>query len=376
MSRFEFSASKRVVVKIGSSLLIDNDNGRLRRQWLEALTDDIANLHQQGRDILVVSSGAIGLGRRRLGIPTGELKLEDSQAAAAAGQIQLAHAYEAALARHDIPVAQILLTSDDTEQRRRYLNARTTIENLLARRAVPVINENDTVATEEIRFGDNDRLAARVAAMAGADCLVLLSDIDGLYTGDPNGDTGAELIGEIDEISPEIEAIAGTTKSDYGRGGMITKIKAARIAQQAGCHMVITSGKNNHPLTALADGGTRTVFRAAANPTTARKRWIAGSLKSMGTLTIDAGAAKALHGGKSLLPAGVVEVSGTFERGDAVVVANTDGQELARGLTAYSAKDAEQIKGCRSQDIADILGFSGRTEMIHRDDLVLLAREA
>lgn len=376
MSQFDFNSSKRLVIKIGSSLLIDSTDGQLRRDWLDALADDLKDLHQKGSDVLVVSSGAIGLGRSRLKIATGELKLEDSQAAAAAGQIQLAHAWEAALARHDIPVAQILLTSEDTEQRRRYLNARSTIENLLTRRAIPVINENDTVATDEIRFGDNDRLAARVAAMAGADCLVLLSDVDGLYTGDPHGDKDAELLEEIVDITASIEAMAGITKSDYGRGGMITKIKAARIAVQAGCNMVITSGRYNHPLRELAGNGRRTVFLANANPATARKRWIAGSLKPSGTLIVDNGAAKALQSGKSLLPAGIVKINGNFERGDAVLVEDATGRELARGLSAYSAIDAIKIKGCRSHEIADVLGFKGRAEMIHRDDLVLLTREA
>jgi glutamate 5-kinase len=362
MSQFDFNSSKRLVIKIGSSLLIDSTDGQLRRDWLDALADDLKDLHQKGSDVLVVSSGAIGLGRSRLKIATGELKLEDSQAAAAAGQIQLAHAWEAALARHDIPVAQILLTSEDTEQRRRYLNARSTIENLLTRRAIPVINENDTVATDEIRFGDNDRLAA--------------SDVDGLYTGDPHGDKDAELLEEIVDITASIEAMAGITKSDYGRGGMITKIKAARIAVQAGCNMVITSGRYNHPLRELAGNGRRTVFLANANPATARKRWIAGSLKPSGTLIVDNGAAKALQSGKSLLPAGIVKINGNFERGDAVLVEDATGRELARGLSAYSAIDAIKIKGCRSHEIADVLGFKGRAEMIHRDDLVLLTREA
>ncbi len=365
-------AGKRIVVKIGSNLLIDGTNGKLRRTWLDALADDLAVWHRQGRELIVVSSGAIGLGRRRLGLKSGPLKLEDSQAAAAAGQIQLAHAYEAALAEHDIPVAQLLLTSEDTEQRRRYLNARTTIDNLLARGAIPVINENDTVATDEIRFGDNDRLAARVAAMASADCLILLSDVAGLFDRDPKDADNAALIPVIDGITPEIEAMAGTTTSDYGRGGMVTKIKAARIAMQAGCDMIITSGQSEHPLKRLTNGGEHSLFKAQANPTTARKRWIAGSLKPMGRLRVDDGAVRALKDGKSLLPAGVTEVEGRFERGDAVVIETLAGEEVARGLSAYCDTDASRIKGCRSQDIETILGFKGRTEMIHRDDLVIL----
>ncbi len=367
----DLEQSGRIVVKIGSSLLIDRARGRLRRHWLDALADDLAALHRAGKDLLVVSSGAIGLGRRRLGLKPGELRLEDSQAAAAAGQIQLAHAYEEALARHDIPVAQLLLTSEDTEQRRRYLNARGTIENLLAKRALPVVNENDTIATEEIRFGDNDRLAARVAAMASADCLVILSDVDGLYTADP-ASPGAEHLSEVAEITQEIEAMAGSTRSDYGRGGMITKLKAARIAVRAGCAVVITSGQANNPLARLRAGGPATWFPATANPTTARKRWIAASLKPAGVFRIDDGAASALKDGKSLLPAGIVDVTGDFERGDAVLIETQAGQEIARGLSAYSASDAAKIKGRRSRDIADILGFRGRAEMIHRDDLVLL----
>jgi len=298
------------------------------------------------------------------------LRLEESQAAAAAGQIRLAHAWQEALGRRDIPVAQILLTIEDTEDRRRYLNARNTMSTLLRLGVVPVINENDTVATDEIRFGDNDRLAARVAQMASADTLVLLSDIDGLYTANPGVDADAQHIAAVDAITPAIEAMAGAALNVDSSGGMVTKIAAARIALQAGCRMAIASGKAAHPLARLADGARCTWFVSQAEPQTARKRWIAGSLKPDGTLTVDEGAARALRAGKSLLPAGVTQIEGRFERGDAVVVRDPAGLELARGLTAYSADDARRISGHRSSEIEQILGYRGREEMIHRDDLV------
>jgi glutamate 5-kinase len=367
------AASRRLVVKVGSALLAD-EGGRLHRDWIEALAEDIAALRKGGTEIMLVSSGAIAVGRRLLGLAKGPrnkaLRLEESQAAAAAGQIRLAHAWQEALGRHDIPVAQILLTSDDTESRRRYLNARSTMSTLLRLGVVPVINENDTVATDEIRFGDNDRLAARVAQMASADTLVLLSDIDGLYTADPGVDAAARHIPEISAITPQIEAMAGATLNDDGSGGMITKIAAARIALQAGCRMAIANGKEPHALERLAAGGRCTWFVSQAEPQTARKRWIAASLKPVGTLTVDDGAARALKAGKSLLPAGVTRVEGRFERGDPVVVRDSSGTELARGLSAYSAGDARRIAGHRSGEIEAILGFRGREEMIHRDDLV------
>jgi glutamate 5-kinase len=363
--------AKRVVIKIGSSLLVDQQTGALRREWLDALMDDVADCRARKQDVLLVSSGAIALGRRSLGLGARNLRLEDSQAAAAAGQIRLAHAYQESLARHDVPVAQILLTGDDTEQRRRYLNARNTLSALLAHGSVPVVNENDTVATEEIRFGDNDRLAARVAAMIGADCLVLLSDIDGLYTADPRQNDGAEFIAEVAEITPEIEAMAGATGSHDGSGGMVTKIQAARLAGQAGCAMVIASGSSPHPIEQLRNGGKGTWFTTSATPASARKRWIAASLHARGSITVDAGAVKALSQGRSLLPAGVTAIDGEFQRGDAVVVRGPDGAALGRGLTAYSCADADRIKGHHSDRIQAILGFRGREEMIHRDDLVL-----
>ena len=362
--------ARRVVVKIGSSLLVDERTGALRRDWLHALADDIVMLRERGREVLIVSSGAIALGRRHLGLKPGMLRLEDSQAAAATGQIRLAHAYEEALARHDVTVALILLTSHDTEQRRRYLNARSTLTTLMSRAAVPVVNENDTVATDEIRVGDNDRLAARVAAMISADCLVMLSDVDGLFTADPRRDRNADLLTEIGEITPALEAMAGGS-GDMGRGGMITKLQTARIAQQAGCHTVIINGTAQRPISAYEASGRGTWFNSDATPTTARKRWIAGSLRPAGSVSVDAGAAAALQNGKSLLPAGIRRIDGDFERGDAVVILDHDGIELGRGLIAYSADDARRIIGHRSHEIEALLGFRGREEMVHRDDLVL-----
>ena len=366
---------RRIVVKVGSSLLVDQSAGGLKRDWLAALAADIAALHKEKRDVLVVSSGAIALGRAVLKLPAGALKLEDSQAAAAVGQIALARAWSESLSAHAIAASQILLTLGDTEERRRYLNARSTIAKLLEWRSVPVINENDTVATSEIRYGDNDRLAARVATMMSADLLVLLSDVDGLYDKPPQengkGGGGARLVPLVARITPEIEAMAGSTGSELSRGGMLTKIEAGKIATAAGTHMVIASGRVPHPLQAIADGAACTWFLTPANPVTARKKWIAGSLEPRGALVIDAGAVKALRGGKSLLPAGVVKIEGAFGRGDAVVVRGPDGAEIGRGLIAYDAEDADKIKGRSSADILSILGFGGRTEMIHRDDLVL-----
>ncbi|QQP88555.1 glutamate 5-kinase [Skermanella sp. TT6] len=368
--------ARRLIVKIGSALLVDETTGKVRRDWLDAMADDVAACRARGQEVIIVSSGAIAVGREHLGLIGRPLRLEEKQAAAATGQIRLAHAYQETLARHEVTVAQILLTLDDTEERRRHLNARNTIDTLLKLGAVPVINENDTVATSEIRFGDNDRLAARVAQMVSADTLVLLSDIDGLYTADPRRDPTATLIPEVRELTPEIEGMAGEPPPGYSSGGMVTKIAAARIALAAGCRMVIAKGKRMNALSALdapaAGGGAPcTWFLPGAEPRTARKRWIAGHLNARGTLVVDAGAAAALARGSSLLPAGVVSVDGDFQRGDAVVVRAADGRELARGLTAYAADDARLIMGHHSQDTAEILGYQGRTEMIHRDDLVL-----
>jgi glutamate 5-kinase len=362
---------RRIVIKVGSSLLVDHAAGRVKQTWLASLADDIAKLHARKADILVVSSGAIALGRSVLKLGAGALKLEDSQAAAAVGQITLARTWAEALGRHGIGAGQVLVTLGDTEERRRYLNARATIAKLLEWRAVPVINENDTVATTEIRYGDNDRLAARVGTMASADLVVLLSDIDGLYDAPPDGNPGAKLIPLVARITPEIEGMAGASGSELSRGGMLTKIEAAKIATTAGTHLVIASGKIEHPLQAIADGGRCTWFLTPANPVTARKKWIAGSLEPKGTLTIDAGAVTALRGGKSLLPAGVIRVDGAFERGDAVIIRGPDAAEIGRGLVAYDAIDADKIRGHSSNEIVLILGYGGRTEMVHRDDLVL-----
>src|SRR5471030_2512 len=362
---------RRIVVKVGSSLLVDSSAGKLNAAWLSLLAADIAGLHKEKRDIIVVSSGAIALGRAVLKLPAGALKLEDSQAAAAVGQIELSRAWSESLSAHGLAAGQVLLTLGDTEERRRYLNARSTIDKLLEWRSVPVINENDTVATTEIRYGDNDRLAARVAGMMSADLLVLLSDVDGLYDKPPSAGANATLVPLVARITPEIEAMAGVSGSETSRGGMVTKIEAGKIATTAGAHMVIASGHVPHPLQAIAEGTACTWFLTPANPVTARKKWIAGSLEPRGALVIDAGAVRALRSGKSLLPAGVIKIEGAFGRGDAVLVRGPDGAELGRGLIAYDADDADKIKGRSSADVLLILGYTGRTEMIHRDDLVL-----
>jgi glutamate 5-kinase len=371
MARPSLKKFRRIVVKVGSSLLVDQEAGEVRASWLSALAADLARLHGEGRDILIVSSGAIALGRGKLKLPRGGLKLEESQGAAAVGQIALARIWSEVLGAHGIGAGQVLVTLQDTEERRRYLNARSTIAKLLEWRAVPVINENDTVATNEIRYGDNDRLAARVATMASADLLILLSDIDGLYDAPPAQNPNAKLIPVVETITSEIEAMAGEAASELSRGGMRTKIEAGKIATTGGTHMLIASGKIEHPLKRVADGGPCTWFLTPANPVTARKRWIAGSLEPKGTLTIDAGAVTALRAGKSLLPAGVIRVDGQFARGDAVVVRGPDMREVGRGLVAYDAEDADRIKGRSSGDVMTILGISGRAEMIHRDDLVV-----
>jgi glutamate 5-kinase len=368
------AAARRVVVKIGSALLVERASGQLDAAWFEGLVADIARLRKRGQEVLVVSSGAIALGRRHLGLRHGTLRLEESQAAAAAGQIRLAHAWQEALGRHEIPVAQVLLTLGDTEQRRRYLNARSTLETLLALGAVPVINENDTVATEEIRYGDNDRLAARVAQMISADCLLLLSDTDGLYTADPTRDPEAMLVAEVRTVTSDIEAMAGKAATDVGSGGMITKVAAGRIALAAGCHMVIASGRVQHPVQAIEDGARCTWFIAAASPARVRKQWIAGSLQPRGEIIVDDGAAAALAGGKSLLPAGVLRVSGEFERGDAVLIRDSRGLILGRGLSAYGSADAARITGLRSGEIEAVLGYRGREELVHRNDLAMVTQ--
>jgi glutamate 5-kinase len=361
----------RIVVKVGSSLLVDRAAGALKQAWLDALVEDISGLHGRGADVLVVSSGAIALGRTMLGLPKGALKLEDSQAAAAVGQIALARAWSQALHARNIVAGQVLLTLNDTEERRRYLNARETLSRLAAMRAIPVINENDTVATNEIRYGDNDRLAARVATMASADLLILLSDIAGLYSAPPKDDPDAKLIPLVERVTPAIEAIAGGAASELSRGGMRTKIEAARIATQAGTHMVIADGRVAHPIARVAASAPCTWFLSPSTPMQARKVWIGGALETKGAITIDAGAAKALALGKSLLPAGVARVEGVFSRGDCVTIRDERGAEIGRGLIAYDALHAERIRGRNSRDIAGLLGTPGRAEMIHRDDMAL-----
>ncbi|HVY84494.1 MAG TPA: glutamate 5-kinase [Caulobacterales bacterium] len=362
-----------IVVKIGSALLVDAETGQPARAWLAALAEDVAAARARGQRVLIVSSGAIALGRRVLGL-TKSPKLEEKQAAAAAGQAQLVRAYEEAFARFNIPVAQALLTPDDTERRRRWLNARATLETLLDLGAIPIINENDTVATAEIRYGDNDRLAARVAQMISADALILLSDVDGLYERDPRADPAAKLIPEVRAITPAIEAMAGgaNAKAGVGSGGMRTKIEAAKIATQAGCAVAITKGGELKPLSRLAGGAPATWFMAHETPKAAYKAWIAGSLSAQGALVVDDGAAAALRSGKSLLPAGVTDVRGAFEKGDAVRVLDASGAEIARGLARYDAEDARKIKGLKSAAIADALGYAAGAALVHADDMVVV----
>ena len=364
-----------MVVKVGSALLVDGASGRLNRAWLETLIADLLAMRRRGQQLIVVSSGAVALGRRHLGLPPGSLRLAEKQAAAAVGQIRLAHAYKEMLESDSLSVAQMLLTLEDSEQRSRYLTARATLETLLALGAVPIINENDTVATAEIRYGDNDRLAARVAQMASADCLVLLSDVDGLYTADPNRDPQARFIERVLHITPEIEAMAGRPASDVGSGGMASKIVAARIAVGAGCHLCIAAGHHPHPLRRIESGARCTWFVPASTPVAARKQWIAGTLRPAGAVHIDAGALAALRAGKSLLPAGVSGTLGRFESGDTISVLTAGGAEVARGIAAYSDSDAARIMGRRSAEIEGLLGFRGRDELIHRDDLVILKSE-
>jgi glutamate 5-kinase len=366
---------RRVVVKVGSSLLVDPAKGP-KAEWLTALADDLASLHMRGVDVLVVSSGAIALGRTVLRYPKGALALERSQAAAAVGQIALARVWSEAMSRHGITTGQVLITPQDTEERRRYLNARATLDELLAQRAVPVINENDTVATIEIRYGDNDRLAARVATMAGADLLILLSDIDGLYTAPPQKDPSAKLIPVVPRITAEIEAMAGGAASELSRGGMTTKIEAAKIAVTGGAAMIIANGKRLNPIRAVIDGAPCTWFFTPSDPVRARKRWIGGSLDVHGVITVDAGAMAALTQGRSLLPAGVRQVEGSFGRGDTILVRGPDGSEIGRGLSGYDADEARAIMGVKTGDIARLLGYAGRAAMIHRDDLVLIGEAA
>lgn len=368
------SEFRRLLVKVGSSLLVD-ESGQFNRRWLESLADDIAKFQADDHEVLIVSSGAIALGSSVLGINKKRARLPDLQAAAAAGQVQLVHAYQEVLGKHGIRAAQILLTPEDTENRRRFLNARSTFGRLLDLSVVPIVNENDTVATEEIRYGDNDRLAARVAQLVMADALILLSDVDGLYSADPGADADARHIAEVRNIGSDIVAMAGETRSDIGSGGMATKVQAARIATHAGCSTIIASGAVDHPLQALADGARCTVFRPEGTPAAARKQWLAGLLEVRGKVRIDGGAAKALRSGSSLLPVGVTEIVGDFRRGDVVIVVGPDGTEMGRGLTEYSDSDAARLQGCQSDQIEDRLGYRGRSVIIHRDELVLFDRE-
>ena len=374
MSGFALSEYRRLVVKVGSALLIGND-GHVHRGWLEGLAEDIARLNADGHEVLIVSSGAIAIGSTVLGLNKRRARLEDLQAAAAAGQVQLVHAYQEALSAHDIVAAQILLTPEDTENRRRFLNARGTLGKLVEHSVIPIINENDTVATDEIRYGDNDRLAARVAQLVMADALILLSDVDGLYTADPGKDSNAKHIPEVPNITDEVQTMAGETRSDIGSGGMATKVQAARIATHAGCSTVITSGAIVRPLEALAAGGKCTVFRAEGSPAAARKQWLAGVLEVRGELRLDDGAVTALKNGSSLLPVGVIEVVGNFRRGDVVTIVDASGNEFGRGLAEYSDEDAQRLVGCHSEDIEEKLGYRGRSVMVHRDELVLFDNE-
>jgi len=366
-----FDAASIIVVKVGSALLVDEANNTINRTWLDGIAADIAKLKAAGKAVVVVSSGAIALGSRALQIHQRKLKLQEKQAAAAAGQVTLAHAWMEALGKHEVQTAQILLSPDDTETRRKHLNARATMTTLLDLDAVPVVNENDTVATAEIRFGDNDRLAARVAAMIGADLLVLLSDVDGLYTGNPTTDKTAQHLAEVHHITAEIIAMAGTANEAYASGGMVTKLEAARIATAAGCQMLICDGRHNAPLSHLIDGGRFTRFSATQTPHTARKQWIGGALTPKGRVTIDAGAHAALSQGRSLLPAGIVAVSGQFDRGDLIEIESPDGTIIGHGLSSYASDDAAQICGHKSREIESLLGYRGRDEMIHADNLVI-----
>jgi glutamate 5-kinase len=365
-----YKDAKRLVLKIGSALLVDAQSGALRLDWLQDLAKDVALAKSQGRDVVIVSSGSIALGRRVLGLPSGVLPLEQSQAAAAVGQIRLARAYEAALEPHGITTAQVLVTLEDSINRRRYLNGRATLGTLLGLGTVPIVNENDTVATDEIRFGDNDRLAAQVAGMAGADLMVLLSDVDGLYTANPKINKDAQHVEYVTEMTPSIEAMGGEAINEASKGGMATKLMAAKTAMAAGCSLVIMEGDVSRPLTALSNGARHTWFAAKGDPQVARKQWIA-AMKPKGALNVDAGAANALLNGKSLLPAGIINITGDFLRGDPVAIIGPEGQALGIGLSGYDQREANEIIGQQSGAIAKILGYPGRAALIHRDDMVV-----
>ena len=364
--------AKRVVVKVGSALLVDEDQNTINKDWLSDIAHDIYRLKADGKDVVVVSSGAIALGSRLLRIQDKTLTLQEKQAAAATGQVILAHAWMDALGSYDFQTAQILLSPDDTETRRKHLNARATIGALLTLGAVPVVNENDTVATAEIRFGDNDRLAARVAAMIGAELLILLSDVDGLYTENPNYSKSAKHLALINYVDDEIMAMAGSANAQYASGGMLTKLEAARICTAAGCHMIICDGRDPKPLSKVESGAKCSCFLATKSPHAARKQWIAGALTPRGTIKVDAGAAFALRKGKSLLPAGVIAVNGQFDRGDLIAVENPSGKIIGYGLSSYGTADTVKIKGHKSREIETMLGYRGRDEIIHADNLVVI----
>ena len=374
MSNIDFSGLKRLVVKLGSTLLVD-PGGQFDRSSVERIAAELAGLRAAGHELLVVSSGAVAIGCNVLSINRKRARLDELQAAAAAGQVQLVQAWQEALAKHGIQAAQILLTPGDTESRQRFLNAKGTLRKLLEHNVVPVINENDTVATDELRYGDNDRLAARVAQMVMADGLILLSDVEGLYSADPGIDATAVHVPVVRSVSKEVLAMAGNSSSSVGSGGMTTKLQAARIATHAGCVTIVASGRKNAPLETLIAGGKCTVFQAEGTPAAARKQWLAGMLEVRGELRVDAGAGQALRRGSSLLPVGLTAVAGSFGRGDAVTLIASDGAELGRGLAAYSSDEAARIVGCRSEDIEEQLGYRGRSVLVHRDDLVLFNRE-
>ena len=363
---------RRLTIKIGSALLVDGTTGKLRTEWLAALAEDLAALKTQGISLVIVSSGAIALGRRLLGLDGKVLPLDQSQAAASAGQIALSQAWSEALGRHGIVTGQILLTPNITEERRYFLNARTTISTLLGLGAIPIINENDSVATAEIRYGDNDRLSARVATMIEADCLILLSDVDGLYTAPPAKDPTATHLPFVAAITPEIDAMAGGAASHLSRGGMTTKVEAGKIATQAGTAMIIAKGTEMHPLRGLTEGARHTLFAPVETRAQARKRWIMGHLELVGAIHVDAGAARALLDGKSLLPIGITRVTGDFDRGDAIAIFDPDGREIARGLAGFGREEADVVKGKNSKAVSDLLGIGTRSEMVHRDNMVVL----
>ena len=365
--------AKRITIKIGSALLFNPEKGGLQTAWLAGLASDVARLHKAGKQVILVSSGAIALGRDEMGLPKGQIKLEEKQAAAATGQIILAQAWNDSLKAHGITSSQILLAPEDTETRRKHLNARSTMQTLLNYGCVPVVNENDTITTYEIRFGDNDRLAARVATMMSADLLILLSDIDGLYDKNPHRSEGATHIPLIAGLTDEIMAMGESANAEFASGGMATKLAAARIATHSGVAMMICDGGTNAPLSALDAGAKSSIFTAQIAPHTARKNWIASALDSAGTLVIDNGAKDALSKGRSLLPAGITAVSGVFERGDLIDIYDLDGKLIARGLASYSSDEANMLKGHKSTDFEKLIGYQGRAELIHADDLVVIA---